>query len=351
MDVENDDTSTTTDDSPLSLGEAVKLFSAPEPEAGSDEEQPADDEGQREEEPETDELTEEEGDEEEGEVDEEEQVDPEDAGEEEEEQDSEQGRFVGYDARVKLADGSFATVAELVESGLRRDDYTRKTQETSAEKQATLKERETLTQLRQANEEVRDYTIAVLEQFMPQKPDESLFDIDVMEYMKRDRDYRQRMEQLDYLKQQRAWDQQEAAKLRAEESRELSNAEWQKLLAHPEMAELKDETKGKALLSGIMAYGKSHGYSEQDLRGALAFDHRQAIILRKAMAYDALQETKKTVIPKKTEGRPPIQKSGKRLNATNIAHREAKVAMNRLSQTGSIKDGVKALLAMEKTKG
>lgn len=349
----DDTTATTSDDAPLSMGDAVKLFTAPDAPADSDEEQPDDEEGQSEESADTEELADEAGDEDEvGEdVEEQEQADSEEDGDGEDEPESEQGRFVNHDARVKLADGSFTTVAELVESGLRRDDYTRKTQETAAEKQEAQKTREQLTQLRQANEEVRAYTIAVLEQFMPKPPDEALYATDIVKAMEQERAYRQRKEQLDYLKAQRDWDTQEANKQRSEESRELSNAEWAKLIAHPDMTDLKDETKGKALLSGMLTYGQRLGFSEQELRGALAFDHRQAVILKKAMAYDALQEAKKKVIPKKTEGRPPVQKGSKRLNPQGMAHRNANVAMKSLETSGSLKDGVRALLALEKTKG
>jgi hypothetical protein len=47
-------------------------------------------------------------------------------------EESEEGRFVGQNGKVKLPDGSTTTVAELVRGNLRMADYTRKTQETGA---------------------------------------------------------------------------------------------------------------------------------------------------------------------------------------------------------------------------
>lgn len=347
---DNNDTTTTTDHGPLSMDDAVRLVSAPEASTDSIMEQPEDDEegwgGQMAgsfDPDEGDPEAERSGDDLEGA----EHARHEDGDDEE----GGAGGIVEHNARVRLADGSFTTVAELVESGLRRDDYTRKTQETAAERHATLAERETLMQLRQANEEVRAYTIAVLEQFMPVPPDEALYATDIVRAMEQERAYRQRLEELDYLKAQRDWDNQEALRYRGEESQALSNAEWAKLLAHPDMTDLRDETRGRALLTGMLAYGQRVGFSEAELRGALAFDHRQAVILKKAMAFDALQDAKKKVIPQKAEGRPPVQRGSRRLNSHGLAHRDATVAMNRLEQSGSIRDGVRALLAMEKTKG
>lgn len=338
----------TTSDAPLSISEAVKLFSASETPQASDEEQAQDEPAQEDETAE--ELPADEVGEEEGEpVDDQEQADDDEAEDDGEgEPESEQGRFVNHDARVKLADGSFTTVADLVAGSLRRDDYTRKTQETAAEQQAATAEREHLSQLRKSNEEIRAYTIAVLEKFMPQPPDDALYSTDLVKAMEMERTYKARKEELDFLKAQRDWDQQQEAQTKSEEARKLANSEWVKLAAHPDMPELKDEGRGKALLSGILAYGQKQGYSEQELRGALAFDHRQAVILRKAMAFDALQEARKQKVPAKIEGRPPVQKSSKRLNANGMAHREAKTAMGDLTKSGSIKDGVRAYLAMQK---
>ncbi|UXN74496.1 hypothetical protein N8D56_04980 [Devosia sp. A8/3-2] len=185
----------------------------------------------------------------------------------------------------------------------------------------------------------------MLEKYMPKPPDDALYSTDIVKAMEQEREYKARKEELDYLKAQREWDQQQVTKQSGEEARERSNAEWAKLVEA--LPALKDETRGKALVTGMLAYGQKHGYSEQEVRSALAFDHRRGVILHKAMAYDRLQE-KKAKIPAKVEGRPPVVRSGKRLNAKGSANREARVALNRLNETGSVKDGVRAYLALQK---
>lgn len=342
------DNEETTDDAPLSMSDAVRALTASEAPAESDKDQPADDEAQQDDDAD-DELPSDEDGEDEGEEDgEEDQADDDDADDEadaDDEDDSEQGRFVADDARVKLADGTFTTVAELKAGSLKSADYTQKTQALAEKERNVQHQSEQLQQLRQANEEIRDFTIAVLEKYMPKAPDDALYSTDLVKAMEMERDYKTRKEELDYLKAQREWDQQQVAKQSGEEAREKSNAEWAKLV--DAIPALKDPDRGKALVTGMLAYGQKHGYSEQEVRSALAFDHRQGVILHKAMAYDRLQE-KKAKIPAKVEGRPPVVRSGKRLNAKGSANREARVAMNRLNETGSIKDGVRALLALQK---
>lgn len=335
----------TTNDGPLTLSEAAKAFVAtPAPEEVQ-EDQPDEDEA-HEDDHADDDLPDEQDGEDEGNIDDEDQAEPDEGDRTGEEQpEPEQGRFVSDDARVKLADGTFATVAELKAGSLKNADYTQKTQEVATERQAVQSERQTVTQLRQDTEQIRDYTIAVLEQFMPTKPDDALFATDFIRATQMEREFSQRQEQLSYLKAQRQWDQDQTATQRSQEARDRSNSEWGKLVE--KLPELKDETRGKALIGELLSYGQQQGYDEQEVRSALAFDHRQAVILKKAMAFDKLQ-AKKAKTPAKIEGRPPVQRSGKRLNPQGMANRQARVAMDRLTESGSLKDGVQAFLASQK---
>ncbi|UXN74495.1 hypothetical protein N8D56_04975 [Devosia sp. A8/3-2] len=111
------------------MSDAVKALTASEAPAESDEDQPADDDAQQDDDADDELLSDEDG-EDEGETDEdaEQAADEDDDSEEDDEEaEGEPGPVVADDARVKLADGTFVTVAELKAGTLRRDDYTRKT--------------------------------------------------------------------------------------------------------------------------------------------------------------------------------------------------------------------------------
>lgn len=61
---------------------------------------------------------------------------------------------------------------------------------------------------------------------MPKPPDDALYSTDIVKAMEQEREYKARKEELDYLKAQREWDQQQVTKQSGEEARERSNAEW-----------------------------------------------------------------------------------------------------------------------------
>lgn len=339
------DEETTQDDAPLSLSEAAKAFAASEAPQESDEDQSgpadaqegdADDELPTDEEGEDDDNGDEDGDDDQAD-------DEDDAGDEDPE--SEQGRFVADNARVKLPDGTFTTVAELKAGSLRNADYTQKTQAVAAKERELQSEREQTTQLKQHSEQLRDFTIAVMESFMPQPPDPKLFDEDPMAFFRAEREYKARKEQFDYLKAQKQWEGQQAQVTAQKEAKTKADTEWASLVK--EMPELKDTERRNAVVTDLFKHGQEFGFDEQEIRSALTFDHRQVVVLSDAMKWRKLQASKAKT-QAKVEGRPPIQKGGKRLNPNGMKRREAKVAMDRLSTSGSLKDGVRAFLASQK---
>jgi hypothetical protein len=80
---------------------------------------------------------------------------------------------------------------------------------------------------------------------------------------------------------------------------------------------------------------------------AVALNHVYAVIADKARRWDKLQASKANV-QKKVEGRPPVQKGGKRLNPSEAKARQATDAMTRLGNTGRLDDAVAAYLATQK---
>jgi len=339
---------TTTPDAPLSMNEAInamteldKAEAVPEDQAETGEEQ---DEGEA---PADDELPpDEDGEEEDGESgDEEDQADEEaETEDEEDEPEAGQGRFVADDARVKLPDGTIVTVSELKAGSLKNADYTQKTQALAAEKQTFQSEREQFNQTQQQTVQVRDFAIQLLESFTPQPPDPALLKSDPLGYLQQEQEYKARTEQLSYLQQQKAYEAQQAQMQQQQQAQEHAQKEWAALAQA--VPDLKDQAKAAAFFSGIEAYATSLGYTVPQLQEAISFDHRQALVLADAVKWRQLQASKAKVSAK-VEGRPPVQKGGKRLNPGQHQHRQKQAAMDKLKRSGGVKDAAAAILALE----
>lgn len=104
----------------------------------------------------------------------------------------------------------------------------------------------------------------------------------------------------------------------------------------------RDPKKAEAERNEIVAYGKSMGFSEEELKGAS--DSRAIVVLRKAMLFDkgkALRDRRQADGPKPlTPGKAPAKGEAKT--------RERDRALERLKREGSVKAGVAALLARRK---
>lgn len=276
---------------------------------------------------------------------EEEQAEDDDDDEEE----SGKGRFAADNARVRLDDGRFATVAELKKGTLLQADYTRKTQETaelrrSVEGQsAAIKQRET-----QLNDQA-EYVQSLIKSVLPPAPDSSMANpnspnFNLVQYLADEASYKQWAAHLDYLGQQSQRSQQARQAETVAERNKRADEEWAK--AVEKLPTLKDEKRLKAFSEDVKKFGAQYGYSLDELANA-GLDHRQLLVLDKAIRWDKLQANKAKV-PAKVEGRPPVKTSGKRLSSDGIRARDASSAMNRLQSTGRMDDGVAALLALSK---
>lgn len=105
-------------------------------------------------------------------VEEEDTGDEDDTGAEDDDDQSEKGRFVAGNGRVKMPDGSTTTVAELVRGNLRQADYTRKTQETGALHQALQARAADYAQ----QEQIVSLAIDIMAAALPPEPDMSLLE-------------------------------------------------------------------------------------------------------------------------------------------------------------------------------
>lgn len=338
---------TESDTAPLSLSDAANAYAGTMTTEEPDEGQPEDDIAPEGDLAEDDaELAEED---EAGEDDEE--GDPEDEGQAEDEDgepESDQGRYVAANGKVRLPDGSTATVADLIQGNLRDRDYRQKTMAHAEVVKAfesqsqAVKQRET-----QVNERA-DYMVNLLNAIVPPAPDPAIADprspnYDPAGYISQKAQHEQWMQHLQYLDQQKQLSTQQSQAEAETRQKEKLQKEWASALE--KLPELKDQKRLERFGQDVNKFGIEHGYSEQEM-AVVHHDHRNLVILKKAMAWDKLQANKSKVAAK-VEGRPPVQKGGSRLDPTRAKARDGRVAMDRLQSSGKLADGVAALLALE----
>ena len=336
MSTEND---TLTGGGELSMDDAVKAYVNATSEAATGQaEEETDDEGDT-----TDDqiASDEDGIEEEGEAEDEGQADAED----EDEPASDEGRFVAKNGKVKLPDGTVATVEDLVAGNLRDRDYRQKTMEIAEQRRSYEAQSSTIKQQEQQLAQEREYVASLMQSIKPQEPDPSLAQTDPYAYTVQKAQFDQWAQHQNYLaSQQQAAKQQAEQETRAQrETRQKQ--EWDALLE--KMPALKEEKRLNAFVSDIKSFGTKAGFSLEEIGEALASDHRMALVMRGYIAWEKLQANK----PKtqaKIEGRPPIQKSGKRLTQGEQSQRSTTVAMNRLKQSGSVDDAARAYLLSQR---
>lgn len=357
MDLGNE---TTTDDAPLSLSEAVAAYSqtTKEADAGQSEVdegeegtplETTDDEAEAGDGTDGEEQTDEEGQPDDEETDGEEEAET----EEDEAEEVGGGKFAADDAKVRMPDGSFLTIAQLKSGNLMDRDYRQKTMALAEEKKSLATMSETVTQTKQQLETERDFMARLLQSVMPPQPVRPAVSAAAdpfawTQYQEQKEQYDAYLQHLTYIQQQQDGSKQELTAKQQEERTERINSEWNALLE--KAPALSDPAKLQAFEAELVAAGTDYGFSREEIAAQVPMDHRMALVLRDAMAWRKLQANKsnaqdKTPAPK----RPPVQKGGKRLNPGAIQARDAKSAMDRLGKTGSLRDGVAAYLATQKT--
>jgi hypothetical protein len=323
-------------DGSLSLAEAVSAYTKPEKdeETGDGHAEP----DQEAEGDEADEPLEEEG-EETGEPDEEGQ-----AEEDEQTEEPAAPAYVAAEAKVKLPDGSEATVADLIQGNLRDRDYRQKTEAVANERKAVAAKSEEIQQLEQQISGDRQYMSELLTALMPPKPDANMASVDPVGYVEAKARYEAFKEHADYLFATQSQAAQRRQTEQQDQLKELRTREWEATLR--EMPELKDTKRLQSFVTDVNQHGTHYGFTNLELQN-ISLDHRQALVLRDAIAWRKLQASKSKA-PAKVEGRPPVQRGGTRQSPEAQRSRDARVAMERLNSSGSLRDGVKALLALEK---
>ena len=275
----------------------------------------------------------------EGEPDQEDQAEE---GEDDDEAGSEGGRFVGDNAKVRLSDGTVTTIAELKSGSLRNADYTRKTQEVAEQRRALETQSQAFEASQKELAEKLEYASSLLQSLTPQPPDPALLSSDPLKYMQDKANYEAFVQHQQYVQGLTAEDKKKAEEKAASERQTRINSEWGQLLA--KAPDLNDKAKFTAFEADVFKFGTEYGFSRDELINGIPMDHRQALVLKDAIAYRKLKAAQPKVA-KKVENRPPVVKGGKRLSPQAQKARQSSDALSRLKKTGTVEDATAAYLA------
>lgn len=227
------------------------------------------------------------------------------------------------------------TLDELMQGYQLGADYTKKTQEVAEQRKALEAEQAAVQEAKQVRDTYAQ-RLQAIEQFLSQGEDSpeqlaNMKENDPIGYAVKVAELTEKKEQLAQVRaeqqrlaqQQQAEHQQNMAKFVQQEAQKLSQV----------LPEFSDKTKGEQLRSEIRNYGKSVGFTDNEL--ANVYDSRHVLILHKAMQYDKLQKSKPKVT-KKVAQAPKMVKSGTKVKAGDRDVR--KKQMNKLKQTGRAAD-------------
>ena len=265
-----------------------------------------------------------------------ESMEAQDEGDEEVEVEEEELEEEAQTYTVKAAgEEKQVTLDELMQGYQLGADYTKKTQEVAEQRKAVEAEQQAIQEAKQVRDAYAQ-RLQAIEQFLTTGEDspEQLAEMkenDPIGYAVKVAELTEKKEQLAQVRaeqqrlaqQQQAEQQQNMAKFVQQEATKLSQV----------LPEFSDPAKGENLRSEIRNYGKSVGFTDNEL--SQVYDSRHVLILHKAMQYDKLQKAKPKVT-KKVAQAPKMVKSGTKVKAGNRDARKQQMA--KLKQTGRAAD-------------
>ncbi len=264
------------------------------------------------------------------------------------EPESDHGRFVASNGKVRLPDGTVSTVSDLIAGNMKERDYRQKTMELAPQRRALEEQSSAIKASEQQVNEQREYLSHLLESLTPQPPEPPSDPNDPVGYI----DYMRAKEQYDrfvthsqYIQHQMGLTRQTAEQETQKQRQERADAEWG--ILQEKVPSLRDQAKLKALVNDIQSAGQAAGFSPEEIRESVPYDHRMSLVLQKAAKWDRLQASKPKV-SEKVQGRPPVQRSGKQVSNDAKRSQRASDAVTRLRQTGSLEDATAAYLASRK---
>jgi hypothetical protein len=227
------------------------------------------------------------------------------------------------------------TLDELKKSYQLGSDYTKKTQEIAEQRKIIEIEAKAIIEARQVRDEYSQKLQAV-QQFLVGSNDSredlaAMKENDPIGYAVKVAEMTEKKEQLQLVQaeQQRIAQQQQAD--RSAQMQRIVEQESQKLAQS--LPEFSDKVKGEQIRNDIRSYGKSVGFTDEEL--SQVYDSRQVLTIHKAMMYDKLVKSKPGM-KKKVSNAPKMVKGGAKVKQS-VTDRTKK-QMQRLQQTGSARD-------------
>lgn len=326
---------------PLTVDEAVDRLMAeapqdedkPEPE-GDDTPDEADAE---------DDATEDEDSPDEDQADSEDDDDAEDDADDETDQAGEQSKYVDDAAKV-LLDGEEVSIADLKAGAMRHADYTRKTQEIA---ERGKRYEEDLSKLGEySGQIVQTLTLAneLVKFAEPQPPSHDLKDMDPVAWGNAMHDYRMAKEQYDAVVQRVRQGLSQTKEVTDANANVADAKTWEaaRKKLREAVPDLNDPKKAPAVQQAVWEIAQKVGFDADEVKGWK--DPRIAHLA--VLASQALKlEQAKPKASKKIEGKPPVQKPGKRVSSKEGRRRNFDATMKRLASTGSENDAIEALMA------
>ena len=224
------------------------------------------------------------------------------------------------------------TLKELVSGYQKGDDYTKKSQTLAEARKKVEAHAHEVQQAMQVKEEYAQ-RLAQVEQFLmsdnePVNLDE-LKENDPIQYAIKVAEQTETNKKINLLRQERAKVQQQQQAYQSQQQHAVVQNEA-KMLSE-KVKEFSDPKKAEQIKNDIRSFGKSVGFSDQEL--SQVYDHRHVLILQKAMEYDKLQQSKAGV-NKKMSNAPRMAKKGKKVVNADVYTKQKK----RLRSSGSLDD-------------
>ena len=225
------------------------------------------------------------------------------------------------------------TLDELVSGYQKSTDYTQKSQ-TLAEERTKVEAHAQEIQNAMRTREAYAQKLSQVEQYLTSqaKPSENLEELkenDPIQYAITVAEQTEANKKINTIRQERQKVAQEQQHYRLQQQNQVVANEA--LMLSEKVKEFSDPKKAEQIKNDIRTFGKSVGFSDQEL--SQVYDHRHVMILQKAMAYDKLQKANPGV-NKKLKSAPKMASKTKRVTNTDTYTKQKK----QLKGTGSIDD-------------
>ena len=225
------------------------------------------------------------------------------------------------------------TLTELVEGYQKGSDYTKKSQALADDRKKVEAEAHAVSEAMQMREQYAQ-RLGQVQQLLEQDANDGvnldeLKENDPIQYAIKVAEKTENNKKIQLINQEQG---------RLAQAQKAQVAEHQaKMVAHEsnmlteKVKEFSDPKKAEQIKNDIRSFGKSVGFSDEEL--AQVYDHRHVIVMQKAMAYDKLQKANPGVAKKLTKA-PKMSKKGNKVANVDVYQKQKK----RLQGSGSIED-------------